>query len=280
MAHDILFRLKFGSAVWNHWRRENPDVAVVLEGVRLDGMILTGIDFSGAILRGASMHAANLMNANLSGADLRGANLEEADFIAANLRGAILTGANLREADFLGADLADATYSPDDLQGALHVPAPRHDRAGEPGAPGPVSKETAMSAENKALVHRWFDDVWNKNLVASIDEMIAERAIVHGLGGDLHGPSGFKPFQATFKGAFPDLSIRVDDVVAEGDMVAVRWSATGTHRGGDLGFAATGKRVHMTGMAFLRIRDGQFVEGWNNFDQLGMLQQLGVVPAS
>lgn len=118
----LLARLKYGSAAWNLWRRENPGVAVVLDGARLDGMILTGIDFSRTSLRGASLHATNLMNADLRYADLTGANLAEADLINANLEGAILRGADLRETDLLCANLVDAKYSPEDLAGALHVP--------------------------------------------------------------------------------------------------------------------------------------------------------------
>ena len=134
-----------------------------------------------------------------------------------------------------------------------------------------------MSAENKALVRRWFDEVWNKGRVSAIDEMIAEHSMVHGLGADLRGPAGFKPFQAAFRGAFPDIAIVVEEVIAEGDMVAARFTATGTHQGDSLGFPATGRKMRVGGMVFLRTENGQFVEGWNNFDQLGMLQQLGVV---
>jgi uncharacterized protein YjbI with pentapeptide repeats len=118
----LLIRLKFGAGAWNTWRRENPDVAIVLDGAKLDGLILTGIDFSRVSLRGATLHATNLMNGDLREADLTGANLAEADLIGAKLQGAILTGANLREADLLGADLSDARYSLDDVAGALHVP--------------------------------------------------------------------------------------------------------------------------------------------------------------
>jgi uncharacterized protein YndB with AHSA1/START domain len=118
----ILNRLKFGSGPWNRWRQENPDVAIVLDGADLNGMILTGVNFSRASLRGASLHATNLMNADLRYADMTGANLVEADLIAAKLEGAILTGANLREADLLGADMAGARCSDGDLKGALHVP--------------------------------------------------------------------------------------------------------------------------------------------------------------
>jgi len=107
---------------WNAWRADHLGTHVILDGENLNGMILTGIDFSRASLRGASMHATNLMNADLRGADLTGANLAEADLIMAKLDGAILTGANLREADLLGANLAHAIYGAADLEGALHVP--------------------------------------------------------------------------------------------------------------------------------------------------------------
>jgi GNAT superfamily N-acetyltransferase len=126
---DFLLRLKFGSVPWNHWRQENPDVAIVFDGANLNGMILTGVNFSGVSLRGASLHATNLMNADLRGADLTNANLVEADLIGAKLHGAVLTGANLHEADFLGADPGNARCSLDDLKGALHVTYPFEIRA-------------------------------------------------------------------------------------------------------------------------------------------------------
>ena len=124
MTSGLLARLKFGSAFWNHWRAEHPGEALVLDGARLDGMILIGIDFSHVSLREASLHATNLMNADLRHADLTGAYLVEADLIAAKLQGAIFTGANLREAgDMLGADLIRWRQDMDgDLDGALHVP--------------------------------------------------------------------------------------------------------------------------------------------------------------
>jgi uncharacterized protein YjbI with pentapeptide repeats len=122
-ASEFLKRLTFGSAFWNVWRREHPDVEVVLDHADLNGMILTGIDFARVSLRGASLHATNLMNADLRGADLSGANLTEADLICANLEGANLSGARLVEADLLGASLTGARYSVEDLEGALHVPS-------------------------------------------------------------------------------------------------------------------------------------------------------------
>jgi len=140
-----------------------------------------------------------------------------------------------------------------------------------------------MSSDNKAVARRWFDQVWNAGRAEAIDEMLAADAVVHGLGDDLRGPAGFKPFHAAYRNAFPDVTIQVDELVAEGPMVAIRWSGSGTHHGDGLGFAATGRPVQFSGMALVRIEGGKIVEGWNNFDQLGMLQQLGMTtlpPAS
>jgi predicted ester cyclase len=134
-----------------------------------------------------------------------------------------------------------------------------------------------MSAENKALVVRWFEEVWNQRRAAAIDEMFAAGGVVHGLGPDMHGADGFKVFHATFLEAFPNLRVKIDDMIAEGDQVAYRLTADVVHGGGSLGFAATNRSARFTGMGIARIQDGKIVEGWNLLDQLGMLTQLGVV---
>jgi steroid delta-isomerase-like uncharacterized protein len=136
-----------------------------------------------------------------------------------------------------------------------------------------------MSADNKALVRRWFEEVWNKGRAGAINEMIADHSMVYGLGADLRGPEAFKPFHTAFRSAFPDIHVELDEIIAEGDRVAARWTATGTHQGDGLGFPATGRKVRFTGMSFLQTEGDRFVAGWNNFDQLGMLQQLGIVDA-
>ena len=134
-----------------------------------------------------------------------------------------------------------------------------------------------MSAENKALIARWFEEVWNKGRGDAIDEMFAAGAVAHGLGPDVCGPAEFKAFHATFRQAFPDVRISVDEMIAEGDKVAFRLTAAGTHRGDSLGFAATGRPARFMVMGSARIVNGQIVEGWNVLDQLGMLTQLGVL---
>jgi steroid delta-isomerase-like uncharacterized protein len=137
-----------------------------------------------------------------------------------------------------------------------------------------------MSAENKAIVTRWFDEVWNQGKAETIDKLLAPHAIVHGLGpAPLVGPAGFKAFHAAYRNAFPDVALQVDDLIAEGDRVVARWSGRGTHKGDGLGFAATNKPANFRGMTIVRVQNGQLVEGWNQFDQFGMLQQLGQLGA-
>ena len=133
-----------------------------------------------------------------------------------------------------------------------------------------------MPSSNKALIQRWFDEVWNQGRISTIDEILAPHAKVHGLGPVADGPAGFKPFFAAYRESFPDINIQVESMVEEGDLVAAHWRGTGTHRGGSLGIPATNRAVTFEGMVFIRFENGQFVEGWNIFTQLQMLQQLGV----
>lgn len=138
-----------------------------------------------------------------------------------------------------------------------------------------------MSEENKALVRRWFEEVWNKGRSEAIEEMFAADGIAHGLSDDseklMQGPTDFKPFHAAFRGAFPDVDIIVEDLIAEGDKVAARCSVRGKHSGDHLGVAASNAPVEFTGIAIVRIKDGKIVEAWNNFDFLRMNKQIGVI---
>ena len=138
-----------------------------------------------------------------------------------------------------------------------------------------------MSAENKELIQRWFQDVWNSGRPEAIDEMFAADGIAHGLSDDgetpMRGPADFKLFHSKFKEAFPDLVIAVDDMIAEGDKVAARCSVKGKHAGDSLGFAATQAPVDFEGITIVRIKDGQIVEAWNHFDFMKMHRQLGTI---
>jgi steroid delta-isomerase-like uncharacterized protein len=135
--------------------------------------------------------------------------------------------------------------------------------------------------DNKTLARRWFEEVWNRRLRVSIDELMSPDCVVHGLAeaqGPVKGREGFVPFFERFVAALPDIRITVDDVVAEGDTTVVRIRAQATHTGEGLGIAATHRPVNLTGIVWARWQDGQIVEAWNEFDALGMMQQLTTPP--
>jgi steroid delta-isomerase-like uncharacterized protein len=138
-----------------------------------------------------------------------------------------------------------------------------------------------MRSESMAVLHRWFEEVWNKGREEAIDEMFAEGGIAHGLindkGEELRGPADFKLFFRKFRDAFLDIQVTIDDCVTEGDRAAARCRVVASHMGGGLGVAATNKPVEFTGMTIVRVQDGKIVEAWNNFDFLSLNQQIGVI---
>jgi steroid delta-isomerase-like uncharacterized protein len=136
-----------------------------------------------------------------------------------------------------------------------------------------------MSEENKELLRRWFDELWNNGRAEVIDELFDENGIAHGLADDpsnpIKGPDDFRPFYTTFRQAFPNMKIVIEDMVAEGDKVAARCSVRGKHEGELMGRAATQSPVEFTGMTIVRIDNGKIVEAWNNFDFMTMYKQCG-----
>jgi steroid delta-isomerase-like uncharacterized protein len=137
-----------------------------------------------------------------------------------------------------------------------------------------------MSDENVALIYRWFEEVWNKGRAEAIAEMLAADGLVHGLGEtgvDVRGPEGFLPFFEKLRGAFSDLEVTIEDTIAEADKVAARWVVRLTHEGDQLGIPATGRQAAVTGMSIIQVRDGRIIEAWNNWDILGLMQQLGAI---
>lgn len=129
-----------------------------------------------------------------------------------------------------------------------------------------------------AIVRAWFREVWDEGNEAAIDRLMAADAVVHGLSADtMRGPAGFKPYFRAMRAALGDLEIAVTQTVTEGDRVAAHCHVVARHVGDGLGAPATNKPVTFTGVTIARVRDGQIVEGWNNFDFLSMYQQLGWV---
>ena len=141
--------------------------------------------------------------------------------------------------------------------------------------------QTDKLEANKAVIRRWFEEVWNGGRAEAISEMFADDGVAHGLSDDpqspLRGPGGFLPFHSQFREAFPNIEVVVEDQIAEGDLVATRCSVRGKHSGDSLGFKATHSDVEFTGMTITRMRDGKIVESWNNFDFMKMYRQLGAI---
>ena len=136
-----------------------------------------------------------------------------------------------------------------------------------------------MSTEdNKALVRRFYEQVINQKNLTLVDELCTTTHVYHNPPTTLHGREEFKQLLSLYTTAFPDARLSVEDQLAEGDQVVIRYTFRGTHQADLMGIPPTGKQVTVTGMIITRIVNGTSEEGWLNFDALGMLQQLGVIP--
>jgi steroid delta-isomerase-like uncharacterized protein len=134
--------------------------------------------------------------------------------------------------------------------------------------------------QNKLLVQRYVEQVVNEQNLAALDELLAADYTCHMSGSPTMDRDGIRGFFSMLHAAFPDQVETIDDLVAEGDKVAVRWSARMTHQGEFMGITPTGKPVTASGQGFVRVRDGKIVEEHEVFDALGLMQQLGAVPES
>jgi steroid delta-isomerase-like uncharacterized protein len=136
-----------------------------------------------------------------------------------------------------------------------------------------------MSESNKAIVRRLFEEVWNKGNLQVADELFGPNYAHHDpstpdVG---RGPEGEKKRASLYRNAFQDLRLTIEELFADGETVAVRWNCRGTHKGELSGIAPTGKQISITGISIARFAGGKMVEGWVNWDALGLMQQLGVV---
>ena len=139
-----------------------------------------------------------------------------------------------------------------------------------------------MNDDNKAIARRVIEEIFNEGRLELADELIAPEMISHdpALPEPLRGPDGVRQAVAGYRGGFPDLILRIDDQCAEDDLVCTRWTAVGTNTGDFWGMPATGKQATVTGITIDRIAAGRIAESWTNWDTLGLMQQLGVVPAA
>jgi steroid delta-isomerase-like uncharacterized protein len=137
-----------------------------------------------------------------------------------------------------------------------------------------------MSEENKRLVRRAYEEIRSRGNLEVADEIFAPDYTGHDPTADppeVRGPEGFKKQTAGYRAIFPDLRFSIDSMVAEGDEVVVRWTATGTHQGSLAGEPPTGKKVTVTGFGSWIVRHGKIAEHWGVIDLMGLLRQIGAL---
>ena len=132
---------------------------------------------------------------------------------------------------------------------------------------------------NTTVASRWYEEVFNAGKIELIDELFAPNFVDHDPSNPLPGLDGVRQLVSMYRGAFPDLRLTVEDEITEGDKVVTRFTGRGTHKGPLMGIPPTGKRVTITAIDILRFENGRIAEHWGNQDLLGMMRQLGVIPA-
>jgi predicted SnoaL-like aldol condensation-catalyzing enzyme len=124
-----------------------------------------------------------------------------------------------------------------------------------------------MSEQNKALLIRWFEEVWNQNRPETIDDLMDPKCVIHDGESDIRGPAEFHKFAAGLRTAFTDIEVGIHQTIAEGDFVMLRWSSSMKDR-------ETGKPLRTTGFSLVRFADGRFAEAWQNWDRAGVTEQM------
>lgn len=135
-----------------------------------------------------------------------------------------------------------------------------------------------MSAENKAVVRRWIEEVWNRGNLAVLDQLVDADFVSHDAGTPQTGagPAGARKLVNLYRTAFPDLQVAIEDMVAEDGKVVVRWTSSGTYKHTFGGLPGTGKKMSLSGISIYRIKDGKIAELWSQWDYQALVQQLGV----
>ena len=135
------------------------------------------------------------------------------------------------------------------------------------------------STQFQSPINRIFEEAFNRGNLAVVDEVLTlDHSAHNALGGAPNGPQGLKWLITMFRTAFPDLQCTVEDEIREGDKFSAHWTMRGTHKGLFLGNPPTGKPIVVQGIIFARIENDQLVEDWTLVDQMGILQQLGLIP--
>lgn len=131
-----------------------------------------------------------------------------------------------------------------------------------------------MTESERNLPQQWFERVWNKGQREAIADLLNADAVIHDGGQDTRGTEGFYAFFERIHASLSQIDIQVLDTVAEGDKVCARWICTARHTGDGLGVPATNKTIHITGITIMRLSGGKLIEGWQNWDMLGLMQQI------
>ncbi len=134
-----------------------------------------------------------------------------------------------------------------------------------------------MSEVNETVLRRFIGEVINNGDFSVLDELVQPNYVYRSPDQELDGPEALKSLLAAYRIAFPDLNVRIDDLVNGGDKVVITVTLTGTHEGDLMGIPPTGKPVKINGMILSHFKDGKIVEEWEILDMLAMFQQLGVV---
>ena len=138
-----------------------------------------------------------------------------------------------------------------------------------------MSEQT--TERNKALARRWFEDLFTRGDLDAADEILSADFVDHLPREEERGLKELKLYITMYRTAFPDIHDNVEEIVAEGDKVVVRWSSRGTHQGEFMGVAPTGRHVTFTGMRLFRIAENKIAESWVNIDERGLQEQLDTV---
>jgi steroid delta-isomerase-like uncharacterized protein len=138
--------------------------------------------------------------------------------------------------------------------------------------------EEEMSELNKTLARRWFEDLFSRGNLDVANEILSAEFIDHLTHEDERGLEELKAYVTIYRAAFPDIQDTLEQIVAEGDKVVVRWTSRGTHQGEFMGAAPTGRHVTFTGMRLFRIAENKIAESWVNIDERGLQEQLGTAP--
>ena len=134
-----------------------------------------------------------------------------------------------------------------------------------------------MSKTHKEVIRIWVEEAINKGNLSVLDELAHPNYVYRSPDEELHGPQAIKDFLTAFRAAFPDLKVRIDDLIVTDEKVVDCFTLTGTHQSDFMGIPATGKPVKVNGIVISRFEEGKVIEEWELFDQLAMFQQLGIV---